>query len=262
MSNNADPAGRGSFWSGYELLWGLQEPATSRRTTIDRHQIVTEAIEIADREGLGSVTMRSVAAALGTGAMSLYRHVPDKDALVSLMVDAAIGGPPDDLSEDALPEGWRARLRLVAERTWELCQRHRWFPEASMTRPPITPSGIRGFELALSFFDDFELDIGTKAHFVSTVYTTVVHTALNAIIEQDARARAALTEAEMFEAGRPFVMEVITSGRFPRVSAFIVEAQHLDETARMRAAIELIIDGIAARLDALIAPHRHVGTNL
>ena len=117
--------------------------------------------------------------------------------------------------------------------------------------PAGTPSGIRGFELALSFFDDFELDIGTKAHFVSTVYATVVHTALNAIIEQDARARAALTEAEMFEAGRPFVMEVITSGRFPRVSAFIVEAEHLDETARMRAAIELILDGIAARLDAL-----------
>ena len=47
-------------------------------------------------------------------------------------------------------------------------------------------------------------------------------------------------------------MEVITSGRFPRVSAFIVEAQHLDETAPIRAAIELILDGIAARLDALI----------
>ncbi len=135
---------RGSFWSGYDLLWGLREPVTSRRTTIDRHQIVAAAIEIADREGLGSVTMRSVAAALGTGPMSLYRHVPDKDALVSMMVDSAIGGPPDDLPEDALPEGWRARLRLVAERTWELCQRHRWFPEASMTRPPITPSGIRG----------------------------------------------------------------------------------------------------------------------
>ncbi len=87
-----------------------------------------------------------------------------------------------------------------------------------------------------------------------------MHTALNAIIEQDAR--AALTEAEVFEAGRPFVMEVITSGRFPRVSAFIVEAEHLDEAARMRAAIELILDGIAARLDALSAPDRDVGTNL
>ena len=81
----------------------------------------------------------------------------------------------------------------------------------------------------------------------------MVATALNATIEQDARVRRS-TEAEVFAAGRPFVSEVITSGRFPRVSAFIVEAEHLDEAARMRAAIELILDGIAARLDALSAP--------
>ena len=91
-----------------------------------------------------AVTMRSVAAALGTGPMSLYRHVPDKDALVSMMVDSAIRSADESPRTRFLKDGGR-RLRLVAERRrGELCRRHRWFPEASMIRPPITPSGIAG----------------------------------------------------------------------------------------------------------------------
>src|ERR1700759_2075702 len=84
-----------SFWSGVELLWELDaQPDRPRRragTALDREQIVREAIRIADADGLEAVTMRRVAQQLGTGAMSLYRHVPDKDALVSLMVDPVIG---------------------------------------------------------------------------------------------------------------------------------------------------------------------------
>src|ERR1700733_10939906 len=147
----------GSYWSGYDLLWGLNEPVPTRRTAIDRTQIVDMAIEIADGAGLAAVTMRSVAAALGTAPMSLYRHVPDKDALVSLMVDAAIRSTDDEGDWERL-EGWRDQLRAIANSTWRLCRRHRWYPEASMVRPPIPPSGIAGFELALSICDYVELD--------------------------------------------------------------------------------------------------------
>src|SRR5580765_7909151 len=89
-----DGPGR-SFWGGIELLWELETEAGRPRrrtgTALDREQIVREAIRIADADGLEAVTMRRVAQQLGTGAMSLYRHVPDKDALVSLMVDTVIG---------------------------------------------------------------------------------------------------------------------------------------------------------------------------
>jgi AcrR family transcriptional regulator len=234
-----------SYWSGYDLLRG---PGPTRRTTIDRAQIVDVATKIADGHGLAAVSMRSVAAALGTSPMSLYRHVPDKDALVSMMVDAAIAHSSQAAGEDALPEGWRERLRYIAGSTWRLCRRHRWFPEASMVRPPITPSGIAGFERALAIFDDFDIDIGTKAKFVGAVYSAVVASALNATIEEAAREEAKMTEAEVFAAGAPFINRVMTSGNFPRVSAFISEARHLDSEAEMWASVDLILDGIAARL--------------
>lgn len=248
-----------SYWSGYDLLWGLRGPSPARRTTIDRAQIVHAATTIADAHGLPAVSMRSVAAALGTSPMSLYRHVPDKDALISLMVDAAIAHSSQAATEEALaegwPEGWRERLRYVAGSTWRVCRRHRWFPEASMVRPPITPSGMAGFERALAIFDDFDIDIGAKAKFVGAVYSTVVTSALNATIEETARSRAQMTEAELFAAGAPFIERVMTSGHFPRVAAFISQAEHLDSEAEMWAAVDLILDGIAARLQAGILPH-------
>ena len=242
-------AGAGSYWSGYDLLWGLAESGPTRRTAIDRAQIVAAAIDIADRSGLTAVTMRAVAASLDTAPMSLYRHVPDKEALVALMVDAAIAGSRPDVPPEELGEGWKEQLRMVADSTWRLCRLHRWFPEASTMRPPITPSGIEGFEFALSFFDPYDLDIGTKAQFVGTVYSTVVACAMNAVLEEDARSE--LSEEEAFAEGRPIVEQVLRSGRYPRVSAFIVLAEHLDATAQMRTAVELILDGIEGRLRAL-----------
>lgn len=45
-------------------------------------RIVTAAIELADADGLGAVSMARVATRLGFTTMSLYRHVHSKDELV------------------------------------------------------------------------------------------------------------------------------------------------------------------------------------
>src|SRR4051812_15100730 len=66
------------------------EEAAGRRGRRPRHalgDVVAAAVAVADDEGLGAVSMRSVAARLGTGAMSLYNYVPDKEALVAAMVE-------------------------------------------------------------------------------------------------------------------------------------------------------------------------------
>src|SRR5437764_8785599 len=50
--------------------------------------IAAAAVAIADREGLDAVSMRRVAARLGTGAASLYRYLESREDLLDLMVDA------------------------------------------------------------------------------------------------------------------------------------------------------------------------------
>ena len=52
-------------------------------------------IELADRDGIESISMRRLAQELGIEAMSLYTHVRNKDDLLDGMVDAVIGEDPD-----------------------------------------------------------------------------------------------------------------------------------------------------------------------
>ncbi len=66
---------------------------TDPRLTLE--SIVAQAITIADSDGLAGVSMRKIADALGVGAMSLYRHVADKDALlVEMTALRSLGDSP------------------------------------------------------------------------------------------------------------------------------------------------------------------------
>jgi AcrR family transcriptional regulator len=71
----------------------------ARGVGLSREIIVATAVELARAEGIESLTMRRLADRLGCGAMSLYRHVPDRRALCVAMLDAVAQGlrvPPQD----------------------------------------------------------------------------------------------------------------------------------------------------------------------
>lgn len=56
------------------------------RPALTRERIVSAALALVDRAGTDALSMRAVAAELGVEAMSLYRHVASKEALVEGMV--------------------------------------------------------------------------------------------------------------------------------------------------------------------------------
>jgi AcrR family transcriptional regulator len=248
-----DPPGAGA-WRGVELLWdlgGQPEPAARRSTALDREQIVRAAVRIADAEGIDAVTMRRVAQQLNTGAMSLYRHVPDKDALVSMMIETVLG---DAMGEQPRPAGnWRESLRAMAQSTWRISQQHRWYPEASITHPPMTPNGVAGLEWALSVFDGYDLDIMTRMQFVGSVHHLALHAALDRAIEEEARQRRGVSAEEAFQAAAPILEKLTSSGRYPHVAAFFAAVSQLegDEEDWVLAGVDLILDGIEGRLARL-----------
>jgi AcrR family transcriptional regulator len=53
-----------------------------KREPITLERIVTAAIELIDRDGIDGLSMRKLGAALGIRGMSLYTHVPNKEALL------------------------------------------------------------------------------------------------------------------------------------------------------------------------------------
>ncbi|HLL24007.1 MAG TPA: TetR family transcriptional regulator, partial [Kofleriaceae bacterium] len=52
------------------------------RKPLTREAILDAAIALLDRDGMAGLSMRRIGAAVGVEAMSLYNHVPNKDALL------------------------------------------------------------------------------------------------------------------------------------------------------------------------------------
>ena len=123
-----------------QLLWRQPGPADSRRGPrqgLSVERVAAAAIALADTDGLGSVTMRAVAHALGVVPMSLYTYVPGKAELLDLMLDTAYREMPrGDLS--GLP--WRERLAAVAQENRDLFTLHPWIAGS----PPAVPRSAPG----------------------------------------------------------------------------------------------------------------------
>src|SRR5918997_6402491 len=64
---------------------GVRRPG--RRPRVNREQVLDAALRIADEGGLAAVTMASVGARLGVEAMSLYRHIGNKEEMLDGLVD-------------------------------------------------------------------------------------------------------------------------------------------------------------------------------
>jgi AcrR family transcriptional regulator len=130
-----------------DLLW--TEPTATPRRPLSRARIVAAALAIADAEGLDAVSMPRLARELGTAPMSLYRHVPHKDALVDLMLDAAVGPPPtlNGIS-------WRERLADWARANLAVFRQHPWALPLVTTPRPMGPQECAWGEGALRVIAD------------------------------------------------------------------------------------------------------------
>jgi len=149
-----------------------------------RDRIVRAAIELADREGLGALSMRRIATELGLATMSIYRYLPGKDALLTQMSDSVYRDHP--LPEPP-PAGWRAGLELAGRTEWALFRRHPWLARAvSFTRPQPMPHGMRHTEWVLRAVDGLGLDPWTMFHIVLSLHGFVAGVAVNVETERDA----------------------------------------------------------------------------
>ncbi|GLW27360.1 TetR/AcrR family transcriptional regulator [Actinoplanes regularis] len=61
-----------------------------RRVPLNRERVLRAAVELADRTGLDTLSMRNLAQELGVVPMALYKHVANKDELLDGMVDTVI----------------------------------------------------------------------------------------------------------------------------------------------------------------------------
>ncbi|GAB2838357.1 TetR/AcrR family transcriptional regulator [Actinocorallia aurea] len=234
------------------LLWG-HHPAPGR-SGLSVPKIVAAALELADTEGLDAVSMRRVAEQLGVGAMSLYRHVPGKDDLTALMVDAvhaeAYG---DDVEAASRRDGWREALRHVAARNWDLYLRHPWLLDVHAPRPNLGPHTARKYEAELRALDGIGLSDVEMDTALTLVLTHVAGSARAHRAATRTEADSGMSDAEWWQAVTPALTQVMTdpdlivSARVgSTVGAEFNAASSPEHTYTW--GLETLLDGLAARL--------------
>src|SRR3954466_10043811 len=92
-----------------------------RPAKFSREQLQAAALALVDKHGLESLSMRALAAELGTGAMTLYNHVEHREDLEMLVVDAVIA---DTHWREGEHEDWQDDVRHVATAMWRAVRRH------------------------------------------------------------------------------------------------------------------------------------------
>ncbi|ASR37825.1 GntR family transcriptional regulator [Prauserella marina] len=187
------------------------------RAGVGRAHIVHAAMRIADSEGLEALSMRRLAAELGIGAMSVYRHVAGKDELVELMADVTFASRP---MPEPGPEGWRAKLELCAREQWELCTRHRWLPRViSLTRPLLMPNAMAHTEWALRAIEGLGLSDETRLREVLSLTALVTSLALVESAESEAHQESGKSFDRWWLERESRTDVLFEGGRFPALAA-------------------------------------------
>jgi AcrR family transcriptional regulator len=212
-SGGGDPA------RSLALLWRKQNPRPTRngKQNLSVDRILLAAIEVADADGLGALSMRRVAEKLGVGTMSLYTYVPGKGELIDLMLDTAYGETDKPEQDPGTP--WRTRLEQIAMQNWALYHRHPWILQAGVSRPPLGPNVTIKYEYELSAIDG----IGLTHIEMDTVLNLVIghtETAARRDIDSSNTVRdTGMTDQQWWDANGPLLSAVMDPSRFPLASA-------------------------------------------
>ncbi|MGW6708136.1 TetR/AcrR family transcriptional regulator C-terminal domain-containing protein [Streptomyces sp. NPDC054956] len=227
---------------------GGPSDASSAQAALTLERIVGAAVAVADIEGLAGVSMRRVAAELGMATMSLYRHVADKDDLLTRMMDRVMAEHP--LPDDP-PEGWREAVELAARRLWDLFRRHPWLaPALSVTRPQMITSALPYSEWILSTLNAHGLDLRSAFTAHLTLLNYVRGIAVNLEAEREAEAHSGLDSEEWMDDQEPALLAILATGRFPALSRLATAGYDLDLDALFEFGLQRLLDGLASLLDA------------
>jgi AcrR family transcriptional regulator len=130
------------------------------RTPLSRRRVLDTAVALADREGLGALSMRRLAQELGVEAMSLYHHVAGKDAVLDGMIDVVFG----EIELPAGDAGWKKAMRRRAISAREALRRHPWATGLMESRSTPGPATLRHHDAVLGSLRNAGFPVALAAH--------------------------------------------------------------------------------------------------
>ncbi|MER7133200.1 TetR/AcrR family transcriptional regulator [Streptosporangium saharense] len=127
---------------------------------LSRERVLHGALAVADAGGIGSLTIRSLAQALGVKPMSVYHHVANKDEILDGIVDLVF----QEIELPSADGDWRAELRRRAESARRVLRRHPWALGLLESRTTPGPATLRHHNAVLGILRGAGFSVRMAAH--------------------------------------------------------------------------------------------------
>ena len=208
---------------------------TKARVPLSRERILRAALELADANGIESLSMRKLGQKLGFEAMSLYNHVANKDELINGLLDLV-------LAECELPSPggeWDASVRRSAISVHDALRRHQWACPLLMMQGRVRPARLQYMDALLGCLRD----AGFSAETTYTAYHVLDGHILGFSLWEASHTYSDIDVAEMAERFK----DTITTDAYPHLhehaEQHFTEGPHREVHA-FEFGLDLILDGL------------------
>ena len=233
MTREVGTTGAADEQATVDLLWGGRAAATrGPKPALTIERIAEAAVAVADAEGIDAVSMQRVAESLSFTKMSLYRYVAGKSDLLAVMVEHAVGEPPDTSRRS----GWRARVERWAGQLSASWDEHPWLPGVTTGRRVMGPREIGWVEAGVAALEGTALTPAERFDVVVLISGHLRNTQ-----------SAGVAGTQPWHEGPHAGLIGADPGRFPALAGLL--------TARVRTprqnrdfGLRCLLDGVAARL--------------
>ncbi|WP_436532464.1 TetR/AcrR family transcriptional regulator C-terminal domain-containing protein [Actinoplanes sp. HUAS TT8] len=204
---------------------------------LSREKVLDAALDLIDAHGLPALSMRKLGAQLGVEAMSLYRHVPNKDALLDGLVDRVMETAFAGLGDPSGPD-WTSWARGFAHSLRSALLAHPGVLPLAATRPVNSPDALRMSERWLAAMRATGLPLGRALDVVNVIAMfTIGHTL------------AEVGQTPGHEGSEPDLdqrSDELDPAEFPNLVEVIRTRAGLDFDSRFTQAVDILIAGYAA----------------
>lgn len=215
---------------------------SDERRRLTRPQVLAEALDLIDEEGVDALTMRTLADRLGVVPMALYRHVRNKDDLMEGVLDQAVASV--DLPDAGLL--WRDGLTGLARSIRTTMLRHPAVSARVIDRPSLGPASLSIGEYGLGVLRraGFADDVAELSLNAVLVYT------LGFVALEVPRLPGSTGHDSLAAQSSAATLESLPPDEFPHTLSIRPSAARLVSEEQFVFGLDAILDGIEQRLDS------------
>lgn len=217
----------------------------SRRGSLSREQVLAAAVRLVDADGLEGLTMRRLGQELGRDPMALYRYVHNREALLDGVAEHVL----DELDIPTDGSEWQLELRRIAHDFRTLALAHPHVVPLLVTRPPMTPLGLRPLgtlrplERILELLTNAGFPPADALHVYRTYFGFLFGSVLNELQEVG-------PDPEESEALLRLALHRLPADEFPHLRGLASELVHFDGAAELDHGLKAVLTGLEAQLAA------------